>query len=140
MPWRFTGKCLTSFINNSLSHHNMQIKDLQPKQGNVNIELDIVSKDEPREFEKFGKTGRVCNANGKDETGEIKVTLWNEQIESVNAGDKVRFENAFINEFRGDLQITTGKFGKFEVIGKAEDSAPQSNESKVNEAEEEFIE
>lgn len=113
----------------------MQIKDLQPKLGNVNIELDIVQKEEPREFEKFGKPGRVCNAIGKDETGRVKVTLWNEQIDSVNEGDRLKFENAYVNEFRGDMQITTGKYGNFEVTKKAGES-PGS----VVEADEEFVE
>ncbi|MGM5482528.1 MAG: hypothetical protein ACQESF_03625 [Nanobdellota archaeon] len=116
----------------------MKIKDLQPKQGNINIELDILEKQEQREFEKFGKQGRVCNAIGQDNTGKIKITLWNEQIEKVNPGDKVRFENSYVNEFKGDMQITTGKFGSFEVIGKSE--TVDSPITEKNEAEEELVE
>ena len=47
----------------------MAIKDLQVKQGNVDIELDIVDVGEVREFEKFGRTGKVATAIAKDETG-----------------------------------------------------------------------
>ena len=49
----------------------MAIKDLQLRQGNVDIEVDIVDVGEVREFEKFGRTGRVANAVAKDETGDI---------------------------------------------------------------------
>ena len=52
----------------------MKVKELQPKQGNVTIELDIVEKEEPRTFNKFGKEGRVCNATAKDSSGQIKLT------------------------------------------------------------------
>ena len=55
----------------------MAVKDLQARQGNVDITLDVVDVGEPREFEKFGKTGKVATAIAKDETGDIK--LW-EQI------------------------------------------------------------
>ena len=77
----------------------MKVSELQPRQGSVNLELEIVSKEEPREFEKFGKTGRVCNAKGKDDSGEIKLTLWNEQIDQIKVGDKVKMENGYVGEW-----------------------------------------
>ena len=101
----------------------MKVNELQPKQGKVDIELKIVSKEEPRELEKFGKAGRVCNATGEDETGQVKVTLWNEQVDQVNVGDAVKITNGFVNEWQGEKQLTTGKFGQLE-IGGASAAAP----------------
>lgn len=98
----------------------MAIKDLQAKQGNVDLTFEVIEKGDVREFQKFGKSGRVCNAVAKDETGTIKLTLWNDDIDKINVGDKVHLINGYVNEFQGELQLTTGKFGKFEVIGKAE--------------------
>ncbi len=98
----------------------MAIKDLQARQGNVDLDLDIVDVGEVREFEKFGKQGRVANAIAKDETGDIKLSLWNEQIDQVKAGDKVRITNGYVSEWQGELQLTTGKFGKLEIIGESE--------------------
>ncbi len=100
----------------------MAIKDLEVRQGNVDIVVEVVEKGEIREFQKFGKTGRVCNAKIKDETGEMNLTLWNEQIDQVNAGDKVHITNGYVNEFQGEKQLTTGKLGKLEVVGKSEGS------------------
>ena len=97
----------------------MQVKDLKPKQGNVDIIVDVVDVSEPRQFEKFGKPGKVANAIAKDETGDIKLTLWNEDIEKVKAGDKVHLENGYVNEWQGEMQLTTGRMGKLNVVGKA---------------------
>ena len=97
----------------------MQVKDLKPKQGNVDIIVDVVDVSLPREFEKFGKPGKVANAIAKDETGDIKLTLWNEDIEKVKAGDKVHLENGYVNEWQGEMQLTTGRMGKLNVVGKA---------------------
>jgi len=94
----------------------MAIKDLKAREGKVDIVVEVVSKEEPREFEKFGKTGRVCNAVVKDESGEIKLTLWNDDIDKVNAGDKLHIVNGYVNEWQGELQLTTGKFGALEVV------------------------
>lgn len=98
----------------------MQIKDLKPRQGNVDITIDIVDVGMPREFQKFGKPGKVATAIAKDETGDIKLTLWNEDIEKVNAGDKIHLSNGYVNEWQGEMQLTTGRMGKLEVVGKAE--------------------
>ena len=80
----------------------MEIKDLQPRQGKVEIVVEIVDKGEVREFSKFGNSGRVCNAAAKDATGEIKLSLWNEQVDQVNVGDKVKISNGYVSEFQGE--------------------------------------
>lgn len=99
----------------------MLIKDLQAKQGNVNIELDVLEVGQTREFQKFGKAGRVATASAKDESGaSINLTLWNEDIDKVKAGDKIKLTNGYVNEWQGELQLTTGRMGKMEVVGKAD--------------------
>ncbi|MBS3116013.1 hypothetical protein J4421_00275 [Candidatus Woesearchaeota archaeon] len=97
----------------------MEVKDVQANKGNVDVVLEIVSKDTPRSFSKFGKEGKVCTVRGKDETGEITITLWNEDIEKVDIGDKVHLSNGWCSEYKGEKQLSAGKFGKIEVIGKA---------------------
>jgi len=98
----------------------MAIKDLQVRQGNVDVVVDIVDVGEVREFEKFGKSGRVATAIAKDETGDVKLTLWNDQIDQVKAGDKVHISNGYVNEWQGEKQLTTGKMGKLEVVGESQ--------------------
>ncbi len=109
----------------------MQIKDLKPKQGNVDITVDVVDVGEVREFNKFGKPGRVSTAIAKDATGDIKLTLWNDDIEKVKAGDKVHLTNGYVNEWQGEMQLTTGRMGKMEVIGKAEGGSDKDPDSEI---------
>lgn len=100
----------------------MAIRDLKPRQGNVELIADVVEKGDVREFEKFGKTGKVCTAKIKDNTGEMNLTLWNDQVDIVNEGDRVHIKNGYVNEYQGEKQLTTGKFGKLEVVNKDESS------------------
>ena len=111
----------------------MEIKDLQPRQGNVEVVATIKSIEEPREFEKFGNTGKVANATIEDESGSIKLTLWNDQIDQVKVGNKVHITNGYVNEWQGESQLTTGKFGKLEVVGEGE-ATPEATEEKTEEA------
>jgi len=107
----------------------MAIKDLEPRQGNVDLVVEVVEKGDIREFEKFGRQGRVCNAKVKDESGEISLTLWNEQIDQVNVGDRVHITNGYVNEFQGEKQLTTGKFGKLEVVESKGVSSDEETEA-----------
>ena len=95
----------------------MNISELQPKQGNVELEGEIVEKEDAREFEKFGKPGKVCNAILKDTSGTVKLTLWNEQIDTVSIGDKIKITNGWVSEWQREKQLSAGKFGKIEVMG-----------------------
>jgi len=106
----------------------MAVKDLQPRQGKVNIQLDIVEKGEVRTFNKFGKEGRVCNVKARDESGTITLSLWNDEIDSVNAGDKIEITNGYVSEWQGELQLSAGKFGQLKVVGKADVQPEQSPE------------
>lgn len=94
----------------------MKVSQLRPRMGNVFIELEVVSKGEAREFASAKGSGKVCNVAGKDETGEVQVSLWNEQIDQVNEGNKIRIENGWVSEYKGQLQLSTGKFGNLIVM------------------------
>ena len=93
----------------------MNISELQPNTNFDVISGEIVSVEEPREFTNFRGAGRVTTAVLKDESGEVKLTLWNEQIDQVAVGAKLTLENGWAKEYRGELQVSTGKFGKLTV-------------------------
>ena len=98
----------------------MEIKDVQPNKGNIDVVVEVVQKESPRTFEKFGKKGKVCNAKVKDNSGEIVLTLWNDDADKVNVGDKLHLQNGWCAEYKGEKQLSAGKFGKIEVVGGAE--------------------
>jgi replication factor A1 len=108
----------------------MAIKDLTPKQGKVFLDAEVASKGTVREFNKFGKQGKVCDAEIKDETGKMKLTLWNEQVDMINVGDKISIKNGYVGEWQGEMQLSTGKFGSLEVTEKGSGQpAPETGSS-----------
>jgi replication factor A1 len=90
------------------------IKDLQDGMKRVSVEAKVVEKGDVREVKSRYKdeTYRIVDAVIADETGSIKLTLWNEQIEQVNVGDNVKIENGYVTSFKGEIQLNVGKFGK----------------------------
>jgi len=93
----------------------MNISELKPGTGSVNLEAEVVSVEAPREINKYGRKLRVANATIKDESGTITLVLWNEEIDRVKEGSKIRIENGYVNEWQGNPQLTLGKFGKMTV-------------------------
>ena len=106
-----------------------KVKDLQAKQGNVTLELDVLDVGPAREFQKFGKPGRVSTAMAKDDSGDVKMTLWNDEIDSIKPGDRIKLTNGYVSEWQGELQVSTGRFGKMEVIGKHSEAMEKSSEN-----------
>lgn len=115
----------------------MQIKDLEVRQGNVDIIVEIIEVGDAREFTKFGRSGKVATAKAKDDTGEINLSLWNEQVDMVKPGMKIHVVNGYVNEFQGEKQLTTGKFGKLEAVGESSGESSEEGGSSEKETVEE---
>lgn len=93
-----------------------KISELMIKQGNVEVEGTITEIGEVRTFNKYGKELHVANAVLQDDSGSIQLTLWNDDAARFKQGDKVKISNGFVNEYQGEKQLTSGKFGSIEKI------------------------
>jgi len=95
----------------------LNVSELKPRSAVPEIVLEIVSKGEARSFANERGSGKVCSAAAKDETGEeISISLWNEQIDQVAEGKKIKIENGWCSEFQGNKQVSTGKLGKLSIV------------------------
>ncbi len=97
----------------------MKISELKAGANNVTVQGVVSRKDETREVvTKYGKRLNVANITLKDDSGEIAMSLWGKDIETVNQGDTIEVANGYVNEFRGNPQLSSGKFGKISVVKK----------------------
>lgn len=96
----------------------MKVKDLRPESKVDVIELTIREKGSARDFSsRSGSTGKVCDAKAVDDEGsEVSVSLWNDEIGRVQANDRIRITNGWVREWRGNMQVSAGRFGKLEVL------------------------
>jgi len=94
----------------------MKISELTPRQGNVEVEGVVKEIGEVKSFVKFGRNLNVAEAILEDDSGSIKLTLWNEDINRIKQGDKIKIINGYVSEFQGEMKLTSGKFGNIEKI------------------------
>lgn len=95
----------------------MKIKDLRNGMKRVDVEAKVIEKTETREVRSRYKneTYRVATVIVSDDTGQIKLTLWNDQIEQVNENNTVKIENGYVTSFRGEIQLNVGRYGQLTV-------------------------
>jgi replication factor A1 len=96
----------------------LKIEELRDGMKRVNVVGKIVQKSDPREVRSRYKdeTYRVADALIDDDSGTIKLTLWNEQIDRVNVNDRVKIENGYITTFRGEIQLNVGRYGTLTIV------------------------
>lgn len=96
-----------------------QIRDLKVGMRKINLTAKVLEIAKPTlVFTRFGNYASVANASVCDETGTVKLCLWNDQIDAVSSGDMVQIENAHMSLFRGERQLRIGKNGKLSILGK----------------------
>jgi len=83
----------------------------------ISVEAKVVEKGEPRQVNSRYKdeTYTISDVMAADESGSIKLTLWNEQIDQVEVNNTVKIENGYITSFRGEIQLNVGKYGTMTV-------------------------
>jgi len=92
------------------------IRDLRTGMRHVNLKAKISEVAEPkRVVTRYGNHASLTKASIVDETGTIKLCLWNSQIGSVSAGDTVQIENARVSAFRGERYMSLEKTGTLNV-------------------------
>ena len=94
----------------------MKISELRPGTKNVNITVKIEEIEPAREVQsRTGEQLRVANAVASDDSGKVKMSLWNEDIDRVKANDTITIDNGYVSSFRGEIQLSVGKYGKLSV-------------------------
>lgn len=95
----------------------MNIRDLRDGMRKVDVEGEITEVGEPRHVNlRDGGEARTATVVIKDSTGSIDLTLWDDKIDEVMVGFKVRISNAYTKSYRGKLSVDIGKYGKLEVL------------------------
>ena len=90
-----------------------KIADIQNGQQRVIVEGKVEQIPSPRTVtsRKTGEELTVADLQLSDDTGSIKLVLWNEQIRQVKENTSIRIEEGYVKEFREQLQLSVGKWG-----------------------------
>jgi len=94
----------------------MKVAELSPGSRRVDIRLRILSIEPPRDVQTRYGPARVTTALAGDETGTVKLSLWNEDVDRIDENAVVDIHNGFVKSFRGELELSSGKFGELATV------------------------
>lgn len=96
---------------NSDSHIRL-VRDLRAGMTRINLKATVVEIPKPTVVcTRYGNYASVANALIADETGTVRLCLWNDQIGSIAKGDTIHLHNARMSTFKGEKQLRIGKTG-----------------------------
>lgn len=115
--WMNSDKIKKKLAKQNTDSSYILIKDLRAGMKRVNIKADVLEIPKPAQVHtQFGNTVMVVNAVVGDETGKVKLCLWEGQIGSISVGDQIELKHAQVCVFRGEKQLRLGKNGSLTVL------------------------
>jgi replication factor A1 len=115
--WMDTDKIRTQMSRqNRVSHLSILVQDLRHGMKRVTVEAEVLETPKPSLINTYGNSIMVTNAVIADETGKIKLCLWNEQANSITTGDTIQIKNASVTTYKGERQLRLGKSGTISVL------------------------
>ena len=95
----------------------MNIRDLKPGMSNVNMKLKVLDVSEPKQvITGKGIEHKILELEVGDETGTMKLVLWDDKVVPLKVGDVVQVENGFVSSFKGVRRINVGKYGELNKV------------------------
>jgi hypothetical protein len=105
---------------NPASPYATQIQNLRSGMKKVNLEAQVLETPKPATVHtQYRDNALVTNAWIGDDTGKIKLCLWDEQVNCISVGDTIQIKNATIATFKGERQVRLGKNATLNVLQSA---------------------
>jgi replication factor A1 len=122
----FEGWMDTDKIRKQIARHGTasgetnRIQDLRPGMKKVNVEAEIIEIAKPLPLRtQYGNNVVLTNAWVADQTGKIRLCLWNEQADFIKLGDAIQMKNVSVSSFKGEKQLRLGKKGTMNIMQNA---------------------
>jgi replication factor A1 len=94
-----------------------KIKDLKAGMKRINVKARVLSISKPQlTLTRYNDHIMLANATLTDDTGTIKLTLWNNRTSMLSIDNIIEIENANVTTYRGELQLRMGRNSKLEII------------------------
>jgi len=111
------------------------IQNLRHGMKNINVDGRVLETSEPNVvYTQYGNSATLTNAVISDETGKIKLCLWNTQADTLKKGDTIQIRNASVFTYKNERQLRLGRTGTVNVLQDPVAKAnPQREEIAKNE-------
>jgi replication factor A1 len=110
--------------------NSTMVQDLRHGMKKVNVEAEVL--ETPKQSlvrTRYGNNATITNISVADETGRVKLCLWNTQANQFTVGDTIQIRNASVLTFRSERQLHIGKTGTISLLQSRAVSTKQQPEA-----------
>ena len=126
--WLDTDKIHKQVAKQKLALYLTLIQNLRQGMKKVNLQAEVLETQKPQLIHtQYGNSVMLTNAWIADETGKVKLCLWGEQANSPVVGDIVQIKHASVRTFKGERQLSLGKFGTLSILQSNADRVEQQH-------------
>ncbi|MFW9907581.1 MAG: hypothetical protein ACFFEF_03325 [Candidatus Thorarchaeota archaeon] len=95
--------------------NNLKINQLKITSHRISVRFKVVELNTPRivRSKKSGKSYRVAQAKVADETAQIDLILWNDEIDEIEVEKGYLLRNGRITVYNESMQLARGYSGQF---------------------------
>jgi replication factor A1 len=95
----------------------LKIKGLKTGMKRINLKARVLAISRPNlALTRYNDYVKFTNVTLTDETGTVKLTLWNDRINSLSINDIVEIENASVTAYKGETQLRIRRHSKLRVL------------------------
>ncbi len=96
---------------------NQQIDTLRVGMKGIDVTAKVIEVPPIRQvFTRWGSEAYVTNAMIADDTGSIRLSLWNGRVHKVQVGDEVELTSCYVSRFAGEPQLRLRRTSTLAVI------------------------
>jgi len=95
------------------AHRRTLIADLTPRSRVELVRFKVLEMGDQKlvTVKSTGRMHRVIESQVADESARILLTIWDNDIESIETGRSYVIRNGYVNEFSYRMRLTRGRFG-----------------------------
>ncbi|MDF1556766.1 MAG: OB-fold nucleic acid binding domain-containing protein [ANME-2 cluster archaeon] len=125
-------------LSMGISDNEIKIGEVTSESSNVSVVGKIITCSDVRTFSRDdGSTGNVANLTLADDTGSIRVVLWDAAADLVKVGDIVFGDSiqvsGYVKEGRNGLEISVGRGGSVDKVALNEDIQVRTEPYRIDE-------
>ena len=104
----------------------VKVKDLRPGMNRVDVRVRVLEVKPTRTVQTRRGPRTLSEAVVGDETGRVKLTLWDRNAGKLVEGQAVLLKNAYVTSYRGEAQLNIGRYGSIQPVD--DDSVVEADE------------
>ncbi len=109
-----------------MPNQDVKIRDLRPGLENIEVKVRVLERKGIKTIRTRSGDRTIGLYTVGDESGRVTLVAWGSKAAALEAGDTVKIVNAWVSNYRGEVQLNIGRSSIIERLN--DDEVPSAEE------------